>query len=129
MMTRQEAEQRLQRTFNLPTFYDEQWETIEKVLNGEKVLLIEKTGFGKSLCFQFPATVFDGITVIFSPLIALMRDQVKKLSSLGIPAKCINSEQTPEENRQIINEAKQGKIKILYIARRTHLIQKLIKNN
>ena len=116
MMTRQEAEQRLQRTFNLPTFYDEQWETIEKVLNGEKVLLIEKTGFGKSLCFQFPATVFDGITVIFSPLIALMRDQVKKLSSLGIPAKCINSEQTPEENRQIINEAKQGKIKILYIA-------------
>lgn len=116
MMTRQEAEQLLQRTFNLPTFYDEQWETIEKVLNGGKVLLIEKTGFGKSLCFQFPAIVFDGITVIFSPLIALMRDQVKKLVSLGIPAKCINSEQTPEENRQIINEAKQGKIKILYIA-------------
>ena len=116
MMTRQEAEQLLQKTFHLPTFYDEQWQTIEKILNGEKVLLIEKTGFGKSLCFQFPATVFDGITVIFSPLIALMRDQVKKLSSLGISAKCINSEQTPEENTQIINEAKQGKIKILYIA-------------
>jgi len=115
-MTRQEAEQLLQKTFHLPTFYDEQWQTIEKILNGEKVLLIEKTGFGKSLCFQFPATVFDGITVIFSPLIALMRDQVKKLSSLGISAKCINSEQTPEENTQIINEAKQGKIKILYIA-------------
>jgi ATP-dependent DNA helicase RecQ len=116
IMTRQEAEQLLQKTFHLPTFYDEQWQTIEKILNGEKVLLIEKTGFGKSLCFQFPATVFDGITVIFSPLIALMRDQVKKLSSLGISAKCINSEQTPEENTQIINEAKQGKIKILYIA-------------
>lgn len=115
-MTRQEAEQLLQKTFHLPTFYDEQWQTIEKILNGEKVLLIEKTGFGKSLCFQFPATVFDGITVIFSPLIALMRDQVKKLSSLGISSKCINSEQTPEENTQIINEAKQGKIKILYIA-------------
>ncbi|WP_052911689.1 RecQ family ATP-dependent DNA helicase [Riemerella anatipestifer] len=115
-MTRQEAEQILQRTFKLPKFYDEQWLTIEKILKGEKVLLIEKTGFGKSLCFQFPASVFKGTTVIFSPLIALMRDQVKKLTSLGISAKCINSEQTPEENSQIINEAKQGKIKILYIA-------------
>jgi ATP-dependent DNA helicase RecQ len=115
-MTRQEAETILQRTFKLPKFYDEQWLTIDKILKGEKVLLIEKTGFGKSLCFQFPATVFNGTTVIFSPLIALMRDQVKKLTALGIAAKCINSEQTPEENSYIINEAKQGKIKILYIA-------------
>lgn len=115
-MTRQEAETILQRTFKLPKFYDEQWLTIDKILKGEKVLLIEKTGFGKSLCFQFPATVFNGTTVIFSPLIALMRDQVKKLTALGISAKCINSEQTSEENTQIINEAKQGKIKILYIA-------------
>jgi len=115
-MTRQEAEAILERTFKLPSFYDEQWMTIDKILKGEKVLLIEKTGFGKSLCFQFPATVFNGTTVIFSPLIALMRDQVKKLTSLGIAAKCINSEQTPEENSQIINESKQGKIKILYIA-------------
>lgn len=115
-MKRQEAEQILQQTFKLPKFYDEQWLTIEKILNGEKVLLIEKTGFGKSLCFQFPASIFEGTTVIFSPLIALMRDQVKKLTSLGISAKCINSEQTDEENSQIIEDAKQGKIKILYIA-------------
>lgn len=115
-MTRQEAETILQKTFKLPKFYDEQWLTVDKILKGEKVLLIEKTGFGKSLCFQFPATVFKGTTVIFSPLIALMRDQVKKLTALGISAKCINSAQTPEENSQIINEAKQGKIKILYIA-------------
>lgn len=96
-MTRQEAEQILQRRFKLSGFYDEQWRAIEKIFNGERVLLIEKTGFGKSLCFQFPATIFDGTTVIFSPLIALMRDQVKKLNSLGISAKCINSEQSPEE--------------------------------
>lgn len=115
-MTRQEAETILEKTFKLPKFYDEQWIAIEKILKGEKVLLIEKTGFGKSLCFQFPATIFKGTTVVFSPLIALMRDQVKKLTELGIPAKCINSEQTPEENLQIISEAKQGKIKILYIA-------------
>jgi ATP-dependent DNA helicase RecQ len=86
-MTREQAEILLKHTFGLQKFYDEQWQTIEKVLNGERVLLIEKTGFGKSLCFQFPATVFAGTTVIFSPLIALMRDQVKKLQSLGIESK------------------------------------------
>jgi len=115
-MTRPEAETILQKTFQLSHFYDEQWQTIEKILNGERVLLIEKTGFGKSLCFQFPATLFPGTTVIFSPLIALMRDQVKKLTLLGISAKCINSEQPPEENAQIIEDAKRGNIKILYIA-------------
>lgn len=115
-MTRQEAETILQNTFKLPKFYDEQWLTIDKILKGEKVLLIEKTGFGKSLCFQFPATVFKGTTVIFSPLIALMRDQVKKLTAIGVSARCIIHEQGNELNSQIINEAKQGKIKILYIS-------------
>ncbi|MDR0603841.1 MAG: RecQ family ATP-dependent DNA helicase [Bacteroidales bacterium] len=115
-MTRQEAELILQKTFGLSEFYDEQWQTIDKILQGKRILLIEKTGFGKSLCFQFPAIVFSGMTVIFSPLIALMRDQVKKLQSLGITAKCINSEQSQKENAQTIADAKQGKIKILYIA-------------
>lgn len=116
MTIRLDLENKLKATFKLDSFYDDQWETIDRILRGERVLLIEKTGFGKSLCFQFPATVFKGTTVIFSPLIALMRDQVKKLNSLGISAKCINSEQTPEENSQIITDAIQGKIKILYIA-------------
>lgn len=115
-MTRSEAEILLQKRFKLARFYDEQWETIERIFKGERVLLIEKTGFGKSLCFQFPATVFNGITVVFSPLIALMRDQVKKLNGLGITARCINSEQAHEENTAIIEEAKHGKINILYIA-------------
>ncbi|MEI6051020.1 MAG: RecQ family ATP-dependent DNA helicase, partial [Bacteroidota bacterium] len=115
-MNRQEAETVLQNVFKLSHFYDEQWITIEKILNGERVLLIEKTGFGKSLCFQFPAILNSGTTVIFSPLIALMRDQVKKLNSLGVSAKCINCEQTSEENSHIIEDAKAGKLKILYIA-------------
>lgn len=115
-MNRQEAEKILKRIFNIDRFYNKQWETIEKILKGERVLLIEKTGFGKSLCFQFPAILFNGTTIIFSPLIALMRDQVKNLNNLGIAAKCINSEQTREENSQIISEAKEGKLKILYIA-------------
>lgn len=115
-MNRQEAENILKRTFDIDRFYNKQWGTIEKILKGERVLLIEKTGFGKSLCFQFPAIMFKGTTIIFSPLIALMRDQVKNLNSLGIAAKCINSEQTPVENSQIMSEAKEGKLKILYIA-------------
>jgi ATP-dependent DNA helicase RecQ len=115
-MNREKAELLLQKTFGLTAFFDEQWQTIEKILDGERVLLIEKTGFGKSLCFQFPATIFEGTTIVFSPLIALMRDQVKKLNSLSISAQCINSEQTAEENSQIIKDAKEGKIKILYIA-------------
>jgi ATP-dependent DNA helicase RecQ len=116
MMNRQEAEILLKKTFGLTHFYDHQWDTITRILNGERVLLIEKTGFGKSLCFQFPATIFPCMTVVFSPLIALMRDHVKKLQARGISAKCINSEQMGDENRQIIEEAKNGKIKILYIA-------------
>ena len=86
MTTRSEQEHKLKQTFGLDRFYDDQWETIDRILKGERVLLIEKTGFGKSLCFQYPATVFKGTTVIFSPLIALMRDQVKKLTSLVITA-------------------------------------------
>ena len=116
MKTREEHEIELNNRFKLKKFYDDQWETINRILKGERVLLIEKTGFGKSLCYQYTATVFNGTTVIFSPLIALMRDQVTKLNSIGISAKCINSEQTPEENTNIIEEAINGTVKILYIA-------------
>ncbi len=113
---RQQAEIKLKRIFGFDGFYDEQWETIDLLFQGKKVLLIEKTGFGKSLCFQFPAIQFKGLTIIFSPLIALMRDQVKGLLENGISAKFINSEQTQEENSQTIQDAINGKLKILYIA-------------
>ncbi len=115
-MTRNEAEIKLKKIFGFDKFYDEQWEAIDMLLRGGRMLLIEKTGYGKSLCFQFPATQFDGIAVIFSPLIALMRDQVNSLNEKGIPAKHINSEQTHEENSQVIQDAINGKLKILYIA-------------
>ncbi|WP_206674793.1 ATP-dependent DNA helicase RecQ [Fibrobacter succinogenes] len=115
-MNRQEAEQKLKEIFGFAHFHDAQWAAIEKILNNERVLMIQKTGFGKSLCYQFPATQLDGLTIVFSPLIALMRDQVNSLNEKGIVAKCINSNQTPEENEQILEDAKNGKIKILYIA-------------
>ncbi len=115
-MTREEAEKKLSAIFGFNGFYDLQWCVIERIMQGQRVLFVARTGFGKSLCFQFPATQFDGMTVVFSPLLALMRDQVRKLNESGISANCINSEKSPEENEKIIEQAKSGKIKILYIA-------------
>lgn len=115
-ITRQEAEIKLKRIFGIDHFYDEQWRAIERIFRGERILMIERTGFGKSLCYQFPATQFDGVTVIFSPLIALMRDQVRNLCKRGIPAAYINSEQSYEENKLAIQRALNKDIKILYIA-------------
>jgi len=116
MITRQQSESTLKQIFRLPSFYDRQWEVISQVMAGNRVLFVEKTGYGKSLCFQFPATQFPGMTVVFSPLLALMRDQVSRLQSLGILAACINSEQTEEENHDVIEKAGNNEIKILYIA-------------
>lgn len=115
-MKRHEAEAKLKTIFGIDHFYDEQWLAIDKILRGERILMIERTGFGKSLCYQFPATQFSGITVIFSPLIALMRDQVRSLNKRGINASYINSEQSQEENTATIQKALEGSIKILYIA-------------
>lgn len=115
-MKRQEAEIKLKQIFCLDHFYDEQWQVIERILRGERMLVIERTGFGKSLCYQFPATQFPGVTVVFSPLIALMRDQVRGLCKRGIPAAYINSEQSYEDNQESIQRALAGEIKILYIA-------------
>lgn len=115
-MDRKAAESLLMEKFKISSFYDEQWVAIDHLLRGKRVLMIQRTGFGKSLCYQFPALVFDGLTIVFSPLIALMRDQVASLSRKGIPAASINSEQTLEENREVLGRALSGRLKILYIA-------------
>ena len=115
-MNRTEAEEKLRQWFKIPSFYDEQWEAIERLLRGERIFLIQRAGFGKSLVYQFTAMALPGTTVIFSPLIALMRDQVNKLKQLGIPAAFINSSLTPEEKEETLQNAKSGKYKLLYIA-------------
>lgn len=115
-MDKREAELKLKQIFGFDNFFDDQWKTIDRILRKKRVLLIEKTGFGKSLTFQFPATQFDGLTIIFSPLIALMRDQIKSLNEKGIKAGLINSEQTDDENKLTIQNAINQKLKILYIA-------------
>ena len=115
-LNRERAESILEASFGFRHFYDEQWKAISRLLRGERILMIERTGFGKSLCYQFPASLFEGITVVFSPLIALMRDQVDGLRKLGISARCLNSEQTNDENEQTLKDALEGRVKILYIA-------------
>lgn len=115
-MNRQEHEIKLRQIFGINHFYDEQWDAISRILNGERILMIERTGFGKSLCYQYPATLFSGMTIVISPLISLMRDQVKKLNQKGISARFINSEQSRDENNQVLQDAIDGKVKILYVA-------------
>lgn len=115
-MNRTEAEFKLQQLFGFKQFYDLQWLVIESLLGGKRVLFIEKTGFGKSLCFQFPATQLDGVTIVFSPLIALMRDQVRSMLDKGIRAAAINSNQDAAENDTIIAKAQNNQLDILYIA-------------
>ncbi len=88
---------------------------IENLMAGKRVLFIEKTGFGKSLCFQFPATQLQGVTIVFSPLIALMRDQVRSMQDKGIQAATINSNQENAENAAIIEKAQSNELDILYI--------------
>lgn len=115
-MNRKQSEMQLQRLFGFRQFHDLQWQVIENLLAGRRVLFIEKTGFGKSLCFQFPATQLDGVTIVFSPLIALMRDQVQSMQAKGIRAAAINSNQEDEENAAIISKAQNNQLDILYIA-------------
>jgi ATP-dependent DNA helicase RecQ len=115
-LSRIDAEITLKATFKIDHFFDEQWDAIKQLLVGKRVLMIEKTGFGKSLVFQFTAMQLPGTTVVFSPLIALMRDQVNKLKALGIPAAFINSTLTPEEKTDALWKAENGEYKIIYIA-------------
>lgn len=115
-INRYNCEKKLASIFGISHFYDEQWEAISRILKGERILMIQRTGFGKSLCYQFPATQFNGLTIVFSPLIALMRDQVNGLKKKGITAAFINSEQTEEENNEVIRQAISGELKLLYIA-------------
>ncbi len=115
-MTRAEAESLLKQKFGLQSFYEEQWEAIHRLLKGERILMIQRTGFGKSLVYQFAGMMLQGTTIIFSPLIALMREQVNKLKELGLPAAFINSTLSPEEKADVLQNAEKGKYKLLYIA-------------
>lgn len=111
----QQAEGLLHTVFKHRRFRPGQSEILAAVLNGDHVLAIMPTGGGKSLCYQLPALLFDGLTLVVSPLIALMKDQVDQLHAKSYPAGFINSTLTPEENRERLHEVRAGRIKLLYV--------------
>lgn len=108
-------EQVLKDNFGFKTFRSGQKEVISRVINGENVLAVMPTGGGKSLCYQIPALVKPGVTLVVSPLISLMKDQVDALCQNGIAAAAINSTIPQEEVNPILRQAYEGQIKLIYV--------------
>ncbi len=106
----------LKDVFGFDGFRPGQEEIVEAVTAGENVLAIMPTGGGKSLCFQLPALMREGVTVVISPLIALMRDQVRALQELGVGAGALTSGNTPEETDAVWEGLEAGTLKLLYMA-------------
>jgi ATP-dependent DNA helicase RecQ len=108
--------EQLKAYFGFDRFLPLQEEIIAKVLDKRDTLVLMPTGGGKSLCYQLPALRFKGLTLVVSPLIALMKDQVDGLRANGVPAGLLNSTLAQEEATLVQDQARQGKIKILYVA-------------
>jgi ATP-dependent DNA helicase RecQ len=106
----------LRRVFHLEQFRPAQRQVVEDVLAGHDVMCVMPTGAGKSLCFQLPATLLGGLTLVISPLIALMADQVAQLNALQVPALLLNSSQQPAQQREILRRLRAGFQGILYVA-------------
>ncbi|WGD38665.1 DNA helicase RecQ [Lysinibacter sp. HNR] len=106
----------LNRVFGYPDFRGEQAEIIDRVVSGGDAVVLMPTGGGKSLCFQIPALLRDGVGVVISPLIALMHDQVDALQAVGIRAGFLNSTQSPPERRVVERDFLRGELDLLYIA-------------
>ncbi|MDU7046653.1 MAG: RecQ family ATP-dependent DNA helicase [Enterobacter roggenkampii] len=110
------AKQVLHETFGYQQFRPGQETIIETVLQGRDCLVVMPTGGGKSLCYQVPALVLNGLTVVVSPLISLMKDQVDQLLANGVAAACLNSTQTREQQQEVMAGCRTGQIRLLYIA-------------
>ncbi|KQW89088.1 ATP-dependent DNA helicase RecQ [Massilia sp. Root418] len=119
-MTNQDTSERalnlLQTVFGYPAFRGQQAEIVDHVSNGGDALVLMPTGGGKSLCYQIPALVRDGVGVVISPLIALMQDQVDALAEVGVRAAFLNSTQTYEEASRIERLVRTGQIDLVYVA-------------
>jgi ATP-dependent DNA helicase RecQ len=110
------AQERLRTVFGFAQFRPGQADIVAAILAGRDVLAVMPTGSGKSLCYQLPALVRDGLTVVVSPLIALMRNQVAQLSANGIAAASLNSTNDAAENRAILERIARGELRLVYVA-------------
>ncbi len=106
----------LRKVWGYPAFRGPQEQVIQAAMSGRDVLVVMPTGGGKSLCYQIPAVVGDGLVVVVSPLISLMRDQVEALKANGVGAAGLNSSLTMEQASGVWNDARSGKIKLLYVS-------------
>ncbi|MDY3735374.1 MAG: ATP-dependent DNA helicase RecQ, partial [Sodaliphilus sp.] len=106
----------LRQFYGYPSFLPMQYEVISHIMSGGDSIVLMPTGGGKSLCYQIPALLSDGCCVVVSPLLALMKDQVDALIANGVPAASINSMQTEAQNRDVLDCALAGRIKLLYIS-------------
>ncbi|WP_439287706.1 DNA helicase RecQ [Lonepinella sp. BR2904] len=106
----------LKNVFGYQSFRKGQQEVIQSALHGQDSLVVMATGNGKSLCYQIPALCFSGLTLVISPLISLMKDQVDQLLANGIAADYLNSTQTFEQQQQVQNKAISGQLKLLYLS-------------
>ena len=106
----------LEDKFGYDSFRTGQEELIQGILSGQDCLGIMPTGGGKSVCYQLPALVLEGLTLVVSPLISLMKDQVDALNEIGIPATYINSTLTYREIKARLGQAARGEVKLLYVA-------------
>ncbi len=110
------AELVLRDTFGYQQFRPGQQAIIQASLSGRDCLVVMPTGGGKSLCYQIPALLRDGLTLVVSPLISLMKDQVDQLLANGVAAACLNSTQTREEQQAVMAGCRRGEVRLLYIA-------------
>ncbi|WP_445946618.1 DNA helicase RecQ [Shewanella sp.] len=111
-----ELSARLQQVFGYRSFREGQREVMERTLAGEDTLVIMPTGGGKSICYQLPALLFPGLTIVVSPLISLMKDQVDSLLQTGVPAAYLNSSQPREVSMNVLRQLHSGEIKLLYVS-------------
>jgi len=111
-----EAQNLLRKFYGYPDFRPAQKPVVESLLQGSDTLAIMPTGAGKSICFQLPALVFPGITLVISPLISLMKDQVDALAEQGVPATYINSQLTLEQSNARFSAIAEGRYKLIYVA-------------
>ena len=117
----------LKETFGYDTFRPLQREVIENVLNKRDSLAVMPTGGGKSLCYQIPALLFEGLTVVVSPLIALMKDQVEQMRAAGVPALFLNSTLSAEAYQANMEYVRRGETKLLYVAPETLLTPRIFE--
>ncbi len=116
MSDRPNPQQVLEETFGYEAFRGLQGEVVQHICDGGSALVLMPTGGGKSLCYQVPALVRSGLTIVVSPLIALMQDQVQNLQQHGIAAAFLNSSLAPQAAQAVVEDARAGRLKLLYMA-------------